>query len=846
MVHEDYLRCSAYVGHPDHAESGFTAFFDTESARYFFAAMDADGKVLLKSEGYPQVAARDNGIQSVIKNRGNRDYYSVKESDGRYHLSLRAANYREIARSCSCATEAEAMALMPYVTGEQVRKTVVATLTNAEVAGADRANDRIDDDYLACREYANKTNVGIGGYPDVVSFQHTNGKYYFAWYDDEDGDVLMRSEGYPTTAARDNGMASVAKNRELEERYAILEKMGRYFVILKAGNHQEIARSCGYNSRAEAEAIFPASRAAAKSARAAAAAVVVEMPKVEIPTVTIAPIEVPKVTIPTVTVAPIEVPKVEVAIDAEDDYLMCREYKGHTDSPHKGFRTFKSPRTGKFYFTVVEDNGDVSLRSEGHLTAAERDTDMADVVRNMLIPERYDTKKVGMDHYFIVLRDEKGKEIARSCAYTDQPEIPTKATIAPVVVAAAAPVIAPVVEVPAVDVEDDYLMCREYKGHTAAPHKGFRTFKSDRTGKFYFAVVEDNGDVSMRSEGHLTASDRDADMADVVRNMLVKERYDVKQVGFDHYFIVLHDEKGKEIARSCAYKDKAAIYAVAPFMDTTPKPKIDVAPIAVAAAAAVVLPKLEIPKVEVPKVKIPEVKVEVPKVKVPEVKIEVPKVKVPEVKVEVPKITVPKVVIPEAIVESETPKVGFNWWWLLPLLLTGLAWMLWGKSCNADVPAVTMPKIEVPTPAIETPKVKEVAPIAPSCDLNWIFFDYDKSNIRADASAELATMAKILKANKEYVGVLSAHTDGKGTEEYNKALSARRAAAAKAALVGMGVEAARLTTAAESKDAPIAQNTVDDSGRKFNRRVELYVKDKTGKNICQSIAPEVPTALKGK
>ena len=56
-------------------------------------------------------------------------------------------------------------------------------------------------------------------------------------------------------------------------------------------------------------------------------------------------------------------------------------------------------------------------------------------------------------------------------------------------------------------------------------------------------------------------------------------------------------------------------------------------------------------------------------------------------------------------------------------------------------------------PAIETPKVPEPAPAAkpvpaaPSCDLSWILFDFDKADITTTANAELAEMAKILKEN---------------------------------------------------------------------------------------------------
>ena len=133
-----------------------------------------------------------------------------------------------------------------------------------------------------------------------------------------------------------------------------------------------------------------------------------------------------------------------------------------------------------------------------------------------------------------------------------------------------------------------------------------------------------------------------------------------------------------------------------------------------------------------------------------------------------------------------------------------------------------------------------------SCDLNWILFDFNKSNISDVARKELEDMAKILKEHKDYVGVLKAHTDAKGGDAYNDALSGRRATEAKSYLTSLGIDAGRIKTTASGKGDPFAKNTEDDAGRKFNRRVELSIQDKEGKNVCQSIPPTVSSDLKAK
>jgi outer membrane protein OmpA-like peptidoglycan-associated protein/uncharacterized protein YegP (UPF0339 family) len=889
MVNEDYLACSAYEGQSMHGTEGnFASFFDETSQQYFFALLDADGKVLLKSEGYPQPAARENGIQSVIKNRTNSEFYSVKEDDGTYYLSLRAANYREIARSCNVGSESEAMALVAYATGAQVRGGVQAT---AVAAAKERADDRIDDDYMACKSYA-----GYGGAGNaIVGFQHEGGQYYFAWYD-ENGDVLMRSEGYPTTAARDNGMASVEKNRSLEERYAVLEKMGRYFVILKAGNHQEIARSCPFSSEAAARAIFPSGRAAVAAAKIASSEVVetvteqVEAAAV-VTTATAAAASFVAATEPETVVAEVvaeaapevvvntivaeAAPEVVAAavVDVEDDYLSCREYHGHETSPRAGFRTFFSEKSNKYYFAVVDADGDVSLRSEGHLTAAERDDDMADVVQNIFKKERYNVKNVGLRHHFIVLRNANGKEIARSCAHENLASVheaapflnperlaakvetveavavaPVKlsvsesvkeaplatvvgtvaASVAGMSIAAAAPVIvetfqsvavvppAPpvvetVVEAPAVpaDVEDDYLPCREYEGRPISDKANSVAMFKHSNGQFYFAIYNADETVRLRSEGFRTSQDRDKELSGALKNLQNADMYSTVRRG-DYYMSILKDKTGREVGRSCLQKDEPTpVIVAAPVVE----PVVETPVVAAAAVAAVAAVAAAIPEITIPEMKIPEVT-----------------------------IAPPAFVAPE-IVEEVAAETGFKWWWLLLPLLALLAWWMFGKGCGT--PAA--PKAVTVAPAVEAPAVVETPKAAaPSCDLNWILFDFDKSDITAAAKAELAQMAKILKENKDYVGVLSAHTDGRGSDAYNDELSLRRAAAAKRTLVAMGIEADRLKTQADGKGKPIAENTQDDAGRQFNRRVELYIQDKNGNNICQSIAPNIPDALKAK
>ena len=100
--------------------------------------------------------------------------------------------------------------------------------------------------------------------------------------------------------------------------------------------------------------------------------------------------------------------------------------------------------------------------------------------------------------------------------------------------------------------------------------------------------------------------------------------------------------------------------------------------------------------------------------------------------------------------------------------------------------------IDVPLP------LRRIGPCPPNdlgCKLNLqpIYFDFDKSNIRPDAEIELA---KILAAMREYPELIihiESHTDSRGNDSYNMALSERRAQSTLKWLVGKGIDANRLT-----------------------------------------------------
>lgn len=113
--------------------------------------------------------------------------------------------------------------------------------------------------------------------------------------------------------------------------------------------------------------------------------------------------------------------------------------------------------------------------------------------------------------------------------------------------------------------------------------------------------------------------------------------------------------------------------------------------------------------------------------------------------------------------------------------------------------------------------------------LKNILYDFDKSNIRADAALVLDNVVSILKQNPSLRIELSSHTDSRGDDNYNMKLSQRRADAAVAYLVGNGISRSRLVAKGygESRLINNCGNGVNCSEEKHqeNRRTAIKVLD---------------------
>lgn len=109
-----------------------------------------------------------------------------------------------------------------------------------------------------------------------------------------------------------------------------------------------------------------------------------------------------------------------------------------------------------------------------------------------------------------------------------------------------------------------------------------------------------------------------------------------------------------------------------------------------------------------------------------------------------------------------------------------------------------------------------------------VLFAVDQSTLSAEAQAILGAQAQWLIDNPDFQATVEGHADEQGTREYNLALGARRANAAREYLVSKGVAGNRIKTLTFGKERPL-EVCSDESCYSRNRRaVTVLTSDLTG------------------
>jgi len=111
-------------------------------------------------------------------------------------------------------------------------------------------------------------------------------------------------------------------------------------------------------------------------------------------------------------------------------------------------------------------------------------------------------------------------------------------------------------------------------------------------------------------------------------------------------------------------------------------------------------------------------------------------------------------------------------------------------------------------------------PPPPAVALHKVQFEYNSARLTPEAKEVLQRVAEALKSGElqAYKYQIEGHTDSRGSADYNKRLSERRAQAVKTFLTQVGVNPSRLTAVGRGSEVPYDKEHPDSS---VNRRVEV-------------------------
>jgi peptidoglycan-associated lipoprotein len=183
-------------------------------------------------------------------------------------------------------------------------------------------------------------------------------------------------------------------------------------------------------------------------------------------------------------------------------------------------------------------------------------------------------------------------------------------------------------------------------------------------------------------------------------------------------------------------------------------------------------------------------------------------------------------------------------------LLIAVVFVIGAVACGGKKPPVARPAPPAPTsstnpsappappepvgePTIVPPEpVRDDAISSASLDelnknspLKPVFYELDSSELNAASQKTLDDNAALLKRYPSWTITVEGHCDERGTAEYNLALGERRAIAARAYLVSLGIPAGRVRTVSYGKEFPFDPGH-DESAFAKNRRAHFVITSK--------------------
>ncbi len=108
----------------------------------------------------------------------------------------------------------------------------------------------------------------------------------------------------------------------------------------------------------------------------------------------------------------------------------------------------------------------------------------------------------------------------------------------------------------------------------------------------------------------------------------------------------------------------------------------------------------------------------------------------------------------------------------------------------------------------------------PKTNLQAVYFDTARSNLRPAAQRKLDAIANTIRFNNPSSVIIEGNADSRGKNGYNKGLAQRRAKAVRQGLLSRGISADLLVIQSNGENRPVMPNT-SSQGLQMNRRVDV-------------------------
>jgi peptidoglycan-associated lipoprotein len=165
---------------------------------------------------------------------------------------------------------------------------------------------------------------------------------------------------------------------------------------------------------------------------------------------------------------------------------------------------------------------------------------------------------------------------------------------------------------------------------------------------------------------------------------------------------------------------------------------------------------------------------------------------------------------------------------LLFLMITLITSVMVLNGCPRKKEPVTPPPapVENTKPEVRTepekPKPPEPKPELREEQLQTVYFDFDKYNLRPDAKSSLDANFALMQQFSNVIVKIEGHCDERGTVEYNLSLGEKRAKSVMDYLTGLGIAAGRISIISYGKERPVDAGHNEAAWSK-NRRSEFRV-----------------------